>query len=314
MLPRNPQSVVIWCLLDGRAGHENQTLGLAEALARCTTASVIRIPLDRGFRGIGAFTPWTTPFLTQQPEPDLVIGAGHRSHIPLLMAVRQFGGKSIVLMRPSLPLRFFDICVISDSDHAVCGADHVIRTKGVLNRIQPATKRDSGQGLILVGGPSKHFDWSDQQVFEQTAAIVRRTSDIRWRVVTSRRTPVSYLKLCTKQSLQAEMICPDDVDSLWLPTIIAQSEYTWVTQDSMSMTFEALTAGCRVGVIELSCRTRNRVTTRALRLANSGDVTSWSDWSVSEQLKLPRTNYQEADRCAAMIMERLAVRQLRRRA
>ncbi len=314
VFPRSSQPVVIWCLLDGRAGHENQVLGLAEALARYTPANVIRIPLNRGFRGIGAITPWTTPFLTQQPEPDLVIGAGHRSHIPLLVAARQFGGKSIVLMRPSLPLRFFDICLVSDSDHAVRGADRVIRTRGVLNRIQPATKRDPRQGLILVGGPSKHFYWSDQQVFEQTAAIVHRTDDVQWRVATSRRTPAGYLNLCTTQNLQAGIIHPDDVDSLWLPTTIARMEYAWVTQDSMSMTFEALTAGCRVGVIELACRARSRVTTRAVQLGNSGDVTRWSDWSVSEQLNLPQTNYREADRCAAIIMERLSTRELRRRA
>ena len=309
VLPRSSQMLVIWCLLDNRAGHENQVLGLAEALARQTPVKLIRVPLNCGFRGFGTITPWTTAWLTQLPKPELVIGAGHRSHIPLLVAARQFGGKSIVLMKPSLPMRFFDYCVVSDSDHVVRSADGVLLTRGVLNRIQPTAHRDPRQGLILIGGPSKHFQWSDQPVFEQVLAVVNRTADIQWRVATSRRTPAGFLKLCTRHSLRAEIIQPNDVDSSWLPTTIARVEYAWVTQDSMSMTFEALTAGCRVGMIELACGGRSRVTDRAIRLADSGDVTRWSDWSESGHLNLPQTKYREADCCAEIILERLGTRQ-----
>lgn len=71
------------------------------------------------------------------------------------------------------------------------------------------------------------------------------------------------------------------------------------------MTFEALTAGCRVGVIELPHRSGSRLADRAIRLAESGDITCWTDWDTSGVLTLPQAEYREADRCAEIILQRL---------
>ena len=45
------------------------------------------------------------------------------------------------------------------------------RTCGVLNTVAPAAKGDD-RGLILVGGPSRHYDWLDREVVEQVRQIV----------------------------------------------------------------------------------------------------------------------------------------------
>ena len=48
---------------------------------------------------IGRFLAWR-----DLPTPDIVLGAGHRTHLSLLAARRVHRGKAVVLMRPSLPL------------------------------------------------------------------------------------------------------------------------------------------------------------------------------------------------------------------
>lgn len=296
----------IWCLLDGRPGHQNQVLGLAEALQRQTSTNVAHIPLSRWLRGMRVLAPGTSKLLKDYGRPNLVIGAGHRSHLPLITTTRLIGGQSVLLMRPTVPLQMFDHCLVSDTDHAVRDDARVIHTRGVLNRIQPAETQLADQGLILVGGPSRHFDWSDDDVFSQILLITEQTPEIRWTVATSRRTPAKFLEHCHRVQLSADIVRPEDVDSSWLPATLSRMPYAWVTQDSVSMTFEALTAGCRVGVLELTARRNSRLASRAVRLVDSGDVTRWSDWNESGMLSPPQTEYREADRCAAIILQRLA--------
>lgn len=308
------ETLRIWCLLDGRPGHQNQVLGLAEALDRQTNADIVHVPLNRWLRGIQLLPPGTSQRLKDHGPPDLIIGAGHRSHLPLLSTTRFVGGQSVLLMKPTIPLQMFDHCLVSDADYSVRDDDRVIHTRGVLNRIQPSEVRPSDEGLILAGGPSKHFDWSNEQVFRQIRDIVERTPDVTWTLATSRRTPPEFLTLCREQPLSARLVEPTDVDSSWLPSVIGRMEYAWVSQDSVSMTFEALTAGCRVGVLELPAKSQGRLADRATRLVDSGDVTAWSDWNQTGTLSRPQTEYREADRCAAIILQRLAAQDGQRRA
>ena len=49
-------------------------------------------------------------------KPDIAIGAGHKTHLYLLAIKRCFGAKIVVILKPSLPLKFFDLCVIPKHD------------------------------------------------------------------------------------------------------------------------------------------------------------------------------------------------------
>ena len=98
------------------------------------------------------------------PVPDFIIGAGHRTHWPMLCARRAFGGKAIALMSPSLPCAFFDL-VVAPAHDGLTGRN-VIVTQGVLNVMQPGEKAP-GKTLVMVGGESKHFAWSNEQVLLQ---------------------------------------------------------------------------------------------------------------------------------------------------
>src|SRR5690606_19667671 len=120
-------------LSDGRPGHENQSVGLAEALRRRTGASVecVRWPAGAGlFKRIGLARAGG------EGGVDLLIGAGHGTHLPLLAAARKFGARSVVIMKPSLPRGLFDLCVVPRHDLAVpADSGNVVVTRGALNRI-----------------------------------------------------------------------------------------------------------------------------------------------------------------------------------
>lgn len=97
-------AVVIWRLLDGKPGHENQTLGLVNALKRVTRCACIDIPVDEAGSALLHYMTASWPRGAGLLKPDLIFGAGHATHLHMLAARRAHGGKTIVLMQPSLPV------------------------------------------------------------------------------------------------------------------------------------------------------------------------------------------------------------------
>jgi hypothetical protein len=91
----------------------------------------------------------------------------------------------------------------------------------------------------------------------------------------------------------------------WLARQLAAAVEVWVTEDSVSMVYEALTAGARVGVLPMPRRrVRSRVSRGLEQLVAEGYVTRYSDWCESRVLSPPPVRLAEADRCAALILSR----------
>ena len=91
-------SRVVWRFSDGKSGHDNQSLGLVDALQRRTRIHSYDIPVQPG-----AALDWLIgrfPAGSLLPDPWLIIGAGHATHLPMLAARRARGGRTAVLMRP----------------------------------------------------------------------------------------------------------------------------------------------------------------------------------------------------------------------
>jgi hypothetical protein len=106
------------------------------------------------------------------PAPDLIIGAGHRTHFTVLAARRAHGGRAVVLMQPSLPLGWFDLCLIPEHDRPR-DRPNVERTYGVLNTVLPASHAAPDRGLFLIGGPSAHHAWAEARMVEQILTVLR---------------------------------------------------------------------------------------------------------------------------------------------
>jgi mitochondrial fission protein ELM1 len=288
---------------DGRPGHENQSIGLAEALRRRTgaTIEVVRFPNGTGF--------WRKQFLACAPEaggavPQLVIGAGHGTHFPIWASARKFGAKSVVIMRPSLPAWFFDLCLVPRHDLArPRDAGRVVTTRGALNRIAetPAVKTDTG--VVLIGGPSGHHTWDGAPLPAAVREIVRARPELAWTIGDSRRTPegfITQLAECGAALMPHQQTKPG-----WLPETLSAAREVWVTEDSVSMIFEALTAGARVGLLPMPVKNPTARTVKAVRdLMADGYVRTLAEWRMDPGGWGATAGLHETARCAEVVLDR----------
>lgn len=298
-------SRVVWLISDGKPGHLNQSLGLAEALARATPTTIHILPALPAWRVLLALLlkRFPGPVL---PAPDLIVGAGHAAHLTLLAARRARGGRAVVLMKPSLPRRCFDLCIVPRHD-GVAGDAHTLVTEGALNRIRPAAARDRGHGLILIGGASRHFDWDSDAIQLQIKSILARTPDTQWTLTTSRRTPTDFLEALPPFP-NLSVTPHTDTSPEWLPAQLARCGTAWVTPDSASMVYEALTAGAEVGVFDLPVNPKSRVGWAISDLAEAQRITRFVSWCAHGALHPNLQPLAEADRCAVWILEWLKIK------
>ena len=303
-MPISKTTPVIWHVLDDRAGHRSQVLGLTDAIARRLPVDCHDVVITPELRGHRSLFPGAVCQLRDLPPPDLLIGAGHRTHLPLLSFRRYFGGRAVVLMKPTIPLAVFDLAIVSSVDKVGRPRGNLLITEGPLNRIQPSPSLSESNGLILIGGASSHFEWSDKGVLDQLAAILTRDNGVQWTLTTSRRTPPSFLDAWRSSGLPGEMIPCEETPAGWVPQMLQQSGRVWVTCESMSMIYESLTAGAAVGLLELPEKRRSRVVQSAEGLIKNGFVAAWSAWRDGAELTPPPSPLCEADRCADELIQR----------
>ena len=301
--------VVVWAFTDGKAGHENQTRGLLAALAQ-------RQPLDARWINVPAYASVLSSLMTRRflpgvglPPPTILIGAGHRTHLPMLAARRAHGGRSVVLMKPSLPRAWFDLCAMPEHDvapgRALSSSSNVLLTRGALNGMLPGTK-NSKSGLILIGGSSRHYGWREKELVAQVQTVVQRETAVQWTLTTSRRTPASTAARLQALTFGNLTVVPVQATGPgWLAEKLAQAAWVWATEDSVSMVYEALTAGCATGVLPVPRRRRVGKIARGIAgLADDGLITHFSDWQNGKQLETPAKPFNEAARVAAWIVEK----------
>lgn len=292
------QPPVIWLLCDGKPGHENQSLGLAEAIGRRVPVDIHRISVNGS--GILGRIKAASGASAGLPKPDIIIAAGHRTHLPLLWFARKHRAKSIVLMRPSLPLSWFDLCIAPEHDFPNgCDRPNVILTRGALNRVIPADGEKSGK-LILIGGPSKTHGWDGGALLNMLVAI---TGDgTGWELTDSRRTPEGFLDQVREKLPQISVISHTQTPPDWVPNTLRQAAEVWVTEDSVSMIYEALTSGARAGLLPMPrLVASSRVVHGIDGLAAEGYLTSFAEWQATGMLGCPPERLDEACRCAAMV-------------
>ncbi|MCB1776509.1 MAG: mitochondrial fission ELM1 family protein [Candidatus Competibacteraceae bacterium] len=294
--------MVVWRFSDGKAGHDNQSQGLADALGRLRPVEMITLEPLPAVVALSVLLGRPRAVWRDLPNPDLILGAGHRTHLSLLAARRMRDGKVIVLMRPTLPLFLFDLCLIPAHD-APPTRPNVQITRGALNRIQPSTTLNASRGLLLIGGPSVHFSWDSAGLYQKIAAIITATPAMQWTLTTSRRTPPDFLEHldCGER---CAVIPVTETGPDWLPAQLAQAGQVWVTADSVSMVYEALTSGAAVGVLDVPRKRSSRISRGLEQLAVEGWVIFFSDGSRTHAWRRPPETFNEAERSARWIIDR----------
>jgi hypothetical protein len=296
--------LVVWRLCDGKRGHDNQSLGLARALARLTHTQIESIPAPSFPAAARDFVRGRLAYGKALAPPGVVIGAGRATHPGLIAARRATGARAVVLMRPSLPYAWFDLALIPQHDAPPSRAN-VEPTMGALNVLVPDAAKDELRGMILIGGPSKHYGWNERSLIDQLRAIIGAGRGVHWTIADSRRTPPGTRVLLRKfASSNIRYIADGDTTPDWLPGELERSHGAWVSADSVSMVYEALSAGCAVGLIDVPQIRAGRVTRGTARLVEEAWVTPFTRWREDGQILAAGRILRESERCAELILQR----------
>jgi mitochondrial fission protein ELM1 len=340
----------VWLVTDEKPGHKNQLKGLAQSLQKLTMVEISWLVTDqldvhwwqlidrRKLSAIQATvgrlnqpTPQSTTEGTSESAkpvevmpPDMVIGAGHATHKALLALKKLYHCFTVVLMKPSLPYRFFDATIVPAHDSPPVRPD-VLSTRGVLNLVTPASAPRSQTGLLLIGGISKHYLWNTAAVIEQIVKIIDTVSlthidtgnllinhaPRHWQLTNSRRTPDDFMPLLAETLQQRNLTdrvtisAHSDTPAHWLPDQLQSTTQVWVTPDSVSMVYEALTSAAPVGLIELTALRRGRIVKGIEQLVTEQQLTPLTTWLNRGTLPAPAADFCEADRAAHWLLQRL---------
>ncbi len=267
-----------WVLSDGKAGTENQCIGLAAAVGY--EFDIKRIVPRNPWRHLPARTmtliAGSSPgrFLRHEgdaltpPWPDLLIASGRASVGPAVAIRRVSGGRTftVQLQDPRVSPRLFDLVVPPQHDRVE--GTNVISTLGALNRVTPA-KLDEAAGsfaemvehlphprvAVLIGGASRAYRMSDSDATNLLSGLDQlMTAEGAGLMVTASRRTSSDNAARFRTALQDKpaVMWDGSGDNPYFG-FLGLADAIVVTADSVSMTSEACSTGKPVYVAELSC-------------------------------------------------------------
>lgn len=301
-----PAAITTWLLSDGKPGHEAQLQGLGQALARRQPVELTWIDVANRRAGWTDLLRGRYPGLTAPHGPALAVAAGHGTHRQLLALGLASDCVTCVLMRPSLPLRWFDAAVIPRHDLPP-RSSRVLATDGVLNPILPATKVDGSRGLVLLGGPSRHFHFPVEDVCARVALLCQRFPEMHWTASTSRRTPAGTMDALTAKAIaNLQVISHTDTPRGWVAQMLSSCAQAWITEDSVSMVYEALSAGTATGLLALPTARAGRLQRGMETLHRRNMINLLDPILAGHSPQRPTQPLQEADRAADWLLQKLS--------
>jgi len=287
---------------DGKAGHRSQALGLYRAIERQSVhkvsfeeISIEQLPLISLFLSV---LKKQSPFLKQ--TPNYIVGVGSHTQLRVLVLGKIYPkAKTVILMKPNYPYIWFDYVVVPQHD-GLAKRNNIILTQGALNPIVNEQRHQTDRILIALGGTSKRHQWNEQKVLTAIHDIVEYNPASEIILTTSRRTPAEFIDILRQQSFAQHLqIFPvEQTPQGWIFEEMQKAEAVWVTEDSVSMVFEALTAGCRVGVIAIDRLKDDRITHSIDQMIESQLI---SQNTCVVQLPQPYA-FKEADRVATYLL------------
>ena len=287
---------------DGKAGHRSQAVGLYKAMQRQSNIevtfqeiSIQELPIFSLLKAILA-----RRFGLFEKKPDYIFGVGSHTQARVLLLGRVYPkAKTVIMMKPNFPVNWFDYAIIPQHD-GVKESMHVITTQGALNPIVNENRHQPNRILIALGGNSKRHQWNEEKVLASIDEIVKNHPQADIILTTSRRTPNAFLTPLPQQNFYSKLqIFPvEHTPQGWVFEEMQKAEVVWVTEDSVSMIFEALTAGCKVGVIKINRLKEDRITRSIDQIIQSNLV---SDETFIEMLVEPHA-FKEAERVATYLL------------
>lgn len=269
--------VSVWCVSDGRAGIERQTLAVAYALSERVPTRIKVLRLEpKGFQVSLPPSLWLMPKSAlpieqaarlQAPWPDVWIANGRRS-IPYSLRMKKWSrGQSLVvqLQDPRVNPKRFDL--VAPPQHDGVRGDNVITTLGApvwytqkqidtaLSQIPERRHAGKKRVLVILGGTSKRHQLSLARAHAIVAELQRLAhQDVHLCITTSRRTPRQAEDLFRAFAFTsgADFFANEARDGpnpylAWL----AQADAALVTEDSTNMMTDVAFFGIPLHLIKL---------------------------------------------------------------
>ncbi|WP_417231705.1 mitochondrial fission ELM1 family protein [Brevundimonas sp.] len=272
--------LTVWVVSDGRAGIENQALGLAEAVQRLTLADITvkrirwrpradKLPV---FLKTPALLDPSSDTVTPEPGqawPDLWIATG-RATLPLSLAVRRnSGGRTFVVQTqdPRLSPARFDMVVAPAHDELA--GDNVFRITGSPHRITPARIAAAATDMadtfsplsrphvaVLIGGRSAAFDLTEAHAADLADRIARaiRAAGGSLLLTFSRRTPAAARAVMIDRLDKLPGLIWDERGPNPYFAFLGTADHVLVTEDSANMAAEAAATGRPVHILPMMPR------------------------------------------------------------
>jgi mitochondrial fission protein ELM1 len=267
------EPINVWTVTDGRAGIENQAIGLAEAMAR-------RIPVRLTTKRVEVRAPWSwmpsglipaprsvlTPRSDElePPWPDIWIGCG-RASIALSMGVRDWSNARTLVVQlqdPRVNPREFDVVVPPIHDGlegrnilSIVGACHRVTPdkldKAVLDYPAPLEDMPSPRFAILIGGKSRRQDISAKRaraISEALAAVQRETGGALFASMSRRTGEAAKLQFRTWLAPHCAVFYDGEGVNPYF-ALLGAADHIFVTADSVNMATEAAATGKPVHIL-----------------------------------------------------------------
>ena len=255
-------------LTEGMHGMISQVEGLAKALNIDFTHH--KVELNRFWK---LFPPKLTPIsqnvfkIMNTGEFDLIISCGRKSVIPSIY-LKQNSNKKITnihIQDPKVNLKNFSYIIAPEHDEL--NGENVFLTKGAIhyltkeeinnhtNYLKDRLQSGKEYFLLILGGPTKHYDYSDENVlniFNLFDDLVKK-NNLQGIVIPSMRTPKNIIEL-SKNKLGENSLVIDIIDKKAYLSALSLAKYISVTCDSTSMISEAALTGKPIYVADIPAK------------------------------------------------------------
>ena len=195
---------------------------------------------------------------------DVIISCGRKSVIPSIYLKKNSSKKvtNIHIQDPKVNLDNFSYVITPEHDGL--NGENVFSTKGAIhyltkeeisnhtNYLKDRLYTGKEYFLLILGGPTKHYDYSDENVsniFNLFNDLVKK-NNLQGIVIPSMRTPKNIIDLA-KNKLGEKSLVIDTVDKKAYLSALSIAKYIAVTCDSTSMISEAALTGKPIYVADI---------------------------------------------------------------
>jgi len=252
-------------LTQGMHGMISQVEGLAKALDLDFTHHTVET--NKFWK---MFPPKLTPISQKVfkkidvEDFDVIISCGRKSVIPSIYLKKNSPKKitNIHIQDPKVNLNNFSYVIAPEHDgltgknvYSTKGAIHYLTKEEIKNQtnyLESRLKAGKEYFLLILGGPTKHYDYSDNNIlniFNLFNDLVEK-NNLQGIVIPSMRTPKNIIDLA-KNKLNQKNIVIDTIDKKAYLSALSLAKYIAITCDSTSMISEAALTGKPIYVADI---------------------------------------------------------------